>query len=131
MITVVGTWEPGFREYEQIIEYRMWKQSIAAFDVDRWLMVGQGPDQVVSFESFETMADALATIPCHRVFLVPEQGEPLEKVYRPPDHALIFGHADESLMSYVEPPDAVAHIATPKPVDMFAACVLPMVMTWP
>ena len=130
-ITVIGTWEPGFREYEQIIEYRMWKQSIAAFDVDRWLMVGEGPPKVVSFESFETMADALATVPCHRVLRVPEKGDPLEKIYRPTDYALVFGHADESLLSYVEPPDAVAYLATPKPVDMFAACVLPWVLACP
>ena len=131
MITVIGTWEPGFREYEQIIEYRMWKQTIAAFDVDRWLMVGDGPHQVVSFESFENMADALATVPHHRFFLVPGKGDPLEKIYRPTDYALVFGHADEGLMSYVDPTDVVAYIATPKPVDMFAACVLPMVLACP
>ena len=33
MITVIGLWEQGFSEYDQSIEYRIWKQTIAAFDV--------------------------------------------------------------------------------------------------
>lgn len=131
MVTVIGMWEPGFREYEQIIEYRMWKQSIAAFDVDRWCMVGEGPDRVTSFESFDSMPEALATVTCPRFFLVPDAGQPLEKVYRPMDHVLVFGNAQESLTRYLGPTDVIAHIKTPKPVDMFAACVLPMVLTWP
>lgn len=130
MRTVVGMWEPSFSDYEQVIEYRMWKQSIAAFDVDRWLMVGKGPDRVTAFESFETMKDALSTVDCHRVFLIPGVGEPLEHVYRPPNYALILGNAVDSLEGYVERLDSVACIVTPKPIDMFAACVLPMALTW-
>ena len=134
MITVVGMWEPSFSEYEQIIEYRMWKQTIAAFNVDRWIMVGKGPERVSSFEHAPTMQDALETINYQRVFMVPECGQELDKVWRTPDCAYVFGNADENLLNYVSDDrqrDWVAHLKTPKPVDMFAACVLPAVLLWP
>jgi hypothetical protein len=131
MITVVGMWEPSFSEYEQIVEYRMWKQTIAAFEVDRWIMVGEGPSRVTSFQSFETMPEALETITAHKVFLIPEKGQELDFAFRSGDVAFIFGNADESLISFVGDKDEIAHIKTPKPVDMFAACVLPMVLSWP
>ena len=134
MITVVGMWEPSFSEYEQIIEYRMWKQTIAAFNIDRWIMIGKGPERVSSFEYAPTMQDALETINYQRVFMVPECGQELDKVWRTQDCAYIFGNADENLLNYVSDDrqrDWVAHLKTPRPVDMFAACVLPAVLLWP
>jgi hypothetical protein len=131
LITVVGMWEPSFSEYEQIIEYRMWKQTIAAFNVDRWIMVGKGPECISSFEHAPTMQDALETISCQRVFMVPECGQELDRVWRVQDHSYIFGNAQENLLRYVSENDQVAHLKTPESIDMFAACVLPAVLLWP
>jgi len=131
-ITVVGMWEPAFSEHEQVIEYRMWKQTIAAFDVRRWLMVGKGPSRVSAFEAFDTMEKALETVDCQKVFMVPEHGQALDKVWRVNSCAYIFGNAEDNLLSYYkDSQDWIAHLETPKPVDMFAACVLPTVLLWP
>ena len=133
MIAVIGMWEPGFREYEQIIEYRVWKQSIRAFDVDRWIMVGEGPDRVTSFETFEKLSDALQDCEGRRVFARPGLEtadqmvwQPCELVFDPVTY--VFGHADESLAGYVTGNDVCLTIPTPKPVDMFACAVLPLVL---
>lgn len=131
MLTVVGMWEPSFSEHEQCIEYRMWKQTIAAYDVKRWIMVGEGPQRISSFEAFKTMPEALDTVDSMKIFMVPEHGQELSMVWPGRDCAFIFGNADDSLLRYVGKDDWIAHIDTPKPVDMFAACVLPMVLQWP
>jgi len=125
MVTVVGMWEPGFNAYEQVIEYRIWKQTIGAYDVDRWIMVGVPPNEgITSYESFATLEEALAT--CENVVCFQPNGEVEAGAPLPFDNpTLVFGNIDENLAGL-----SVLNLTftTPKPVDMFACAVLPMVL---
>ena len=129
MVTVVGMWEPGFSDEQMFIEWRMWKQTILAFEVDRWLMVGsQGPGG--RYEAFDTVQDALDASRGDRVFMIPEAGKPLDQLDHPANVVYIFGNVNESLLSYVRPEDQIASIFTPCPADMFAAACLACVLSY-
>lgn len=128
--TVVGMWEPGFSEYEQIIEWRMWKQTIEAFDVDRWIMAGPVPNGG-TFEAVDRIQEGVALLSedTKRIFLNPFGGVPIEEYTRPIDVAFIFGNAScDPAIQLIRHQDDKVVIRTPKPVDMFAACVLPYVL---
>jgi hypothetical protein len=121
VITVIGNWEQNFSEYDQIIEYRIWKQTIAAFEVDRWMMVGPGPDRVTAFEAYESMGDALSAAQGTRVFMLHTADGPLKNLDVPEDVVIIFGSPDENLAAHVRPGDFTALLPTPFPADMYAA----------
>ncbi len=127
MITVVGMWEPGFSDEQMFMEWRMWKQTIEAFAVDRWLMVGQGPSKCGRFEPYESMNEALALTRGKRIFLIPNWGCSLPRDY-PPEVVYIFGNTSENLKRYIREEDSVASIDTPVSADLFAACCLPLVL---
>lgn len=130
MITVVGMWEPSFSNMEQVIEYRMWKQTIAAFDVDRWVMVGEPPDpKITSFEQYGNLMEALHT--CENiVFLIPDAEVELSEIDIPENVTFVFGNVSENLKMYATDVDQQARLATPKPIDMFAAACLPWVLSY-
>lgn len=123
-------WEPGFSNMEQCIEYRMWKQTIAAFNVDRWIMVGEPPDPTITaFEQFGDLMEALHT--CENlVFLIPDADDQLSELDIPENPTYVFGHASESLKHYVIDEDQTASLPTPKSIDMFAAACLPWVLSY-
>ena len=129
MITVIGLWEQGFSEYDQSIEYRIWKQTIAAFDVGRWLMVGPGPDRVTSFESHPTLDLALSTVLGDFYFMRHTATTRIEDVEFGDDVTLVFGSPDENLASYIRERDTEILLPTPKPIDMYAAAALPWALS--
>jgi len=58
MVTLVGMWESGW--FSNRVEYFMWKQLCAAFNVDRLVMVGETPyDSRVTISVFGRKFDAL------------------------------------------------------------------------
>jgi hypothetical protein len=136
MLTVVGIWEPGFEEQHLFMEWRMWKQTIEAFKVDRWVMAGTGPSKAGRFEPYSKLRDALGSCPIdhQRVFCIPEHAEALDlqqlrrKVAALPNVTYVLGNVSENLKRYVTADDHVVSIHTPNPTDMFAACCLPMVL---
>lgn len=128
MITVVGIWERGFSDEQMLMEWRMWKQTIEAFAVDRWIMVGQGPSKCGRFESFDKMDDALDTTVGKRIFLVPGAFNHRIPRFYYEDPVYVFGNASDNLRKYIDKADFVVGIETPEPVDMFAACCLPLVL---
>jgi hypothetical protein len=130
VITVIGNWEQGFSEYDQSIEYRIWKQTIAAFEVDRWLMVGFGPDRVTSFESYLTMEEALATVGGSFYFMRHTVTTRIEDVEFSGDVNLVFGSPDENLSTFVRPEDTEVLLPTPKKIDMYAAACLPWALNY-
>lgn len=128
-VTVVGMWEPGFSDEQTFIEWRMWKQTISAYAVDRWCMVGsQQPGG--GFESFNTMAEALLSLRPEeqRIFLIPGAEKNGHLSNNP---AYIFGNASENLSRFIndDAGDVAVGIQTPNPTDMFAACCLPLVLS--
>lgn len=124
-VTIIGMWEPGFSEYEQIIEWRIWKQTLAAYQVDRWIMIGD----VVggSFETFDSIDSALHSINSSIILLEPWNGVPLKEFEHPINATYIFGNAVSNLEKYRDLGQSV-NIPTPKPVDMFAAACVSVVL---
>mgnify|MGYP001823186707 CR=1 FL=1 len=128
MITVVGIWEPGFTDEQMFIEWRMWKQTIAAYQIRDWRMVGNVPG-CGSYQNFESVSDALADIDeSRRVFLIPGASRSLDAIALVPDPALIFGNVYENLHRHVTPRAHAVGIPTPQATDMFAAACLPLAL---
>jgi len=129
-VTVVGIWEPGFSDEQMFIEWRMWKQTVSAYAVDRWCMVGSRHPNGGGYEAFPTMASALLALRPEddRIFLIPGAKQ---KGHLSNNPAYIFGNANENLHRYVndEAGDVTVGIQTPQPIDMFAACCLPLVLS--
>lgn len=126
---LLGMWEPGFSRQEHFIEWRMWKQIVAAYDIDRWLMAGDPkPDRHGKYEAYHTMERALVTVTGPRCFLIPEHGTSIDQIRPEPDATIITGNAKENLKQYVRPGDEVLYIPTPKRVDLFAVTILPLVL---
>lgn len=134
-VTVIGMWEPGFSESEQIIEWRMWKQTVEAFAVDRWVMVRTADNPHPSagtFERYAKIRGALNSLDesLPRVFLTPRGGIPLKDFVSPRDVVYVFGNASfDPAVQLMRPQDLRVTIPTPQPIDMFAACVLPYVLS--
>ena len=125
-VTVIGMWEPGFSDEQSFIEWRMWKQTILAFGVDRWCMVGsQRPGG--GFEAFDTMPEALLATAQDgdRIFLIPGAER---SGYLTPNPVYIFGNASEDLRRFVGEGEVTVGLETPEPQDLFAACCLPWVL---
>jgi len=126
MITVVGMWEPGYTAEQTFFEDTVWKQVLAAYGVDRFIMVGPPDVQIPGItnpEQFETMEDALATCVGQRIFLTfSDTGAVLLGSFtHPTDAVYIFGCPADNLETYIQSGDHRVHIQTPNPVD-FLAC---------
>lgn len=121
MITIAGMWEPGFTADQNFIEWRIWKEVVQAYAVDRWIMVG--PENVGSllFERFDSMPEALDTTAGARFLLSRAAARDIRTVYWPDDIVLVFGNADDDLSVYQRPEDAAITIPTPSPIAAFAA----------
>lgn len=128
MITVVGVWESGFTDEQLFIEWRMWKQTIAAYQIKDWRMVGN-VSGCGAYQTFDRIEDAIADIEEHRrIFLIPGARQTIDEVRAVEDPALIFGNYDENLHRLVTPPSQALSIPTPQETDMFAAACLPLVL---
>lgn len=138
MITVVGMWEESWMDHERT-ERRIWKQTIQAYGVDRWIMLPKPRNRAefTSPEQFDSMEEALDTIQSTRVFLVPPKaakGVPafltlgLSVYQHPLNVAYIFGNTVDNLSKYIKTSDDVVSILTPKKVDMFAHVALGQVL---
>lgn len=125
-ITVIGVWEPGFTDYEQIIEWRMWKQTLAAYGVNRWIMSGPKPNGG-AFEYAKNLDEALEMADGEIVLLEPWNGIPLKEFSHPEKAVYVFGNALLGLEKYRDSAISV-NIPTPNPTDMFAAACLPTVL---
>jgi hypothetical protein len=128
MVTVVGMWEPGYSLEQMFFEDTVWKQTLSAFAVDRFLMVTS--DTIIPNrskpEQFPTMEDALASTEGERVFLTFAPDNALDmKSFAHPDNAVyVFGRPGDDLIQYIRPEDHRVHIDTPNNVDMLAcSCV--------
>ena len=128
MITVVGVWEPGFTDEQLFFEWRMWKQTIAAYQIKDWRMVGNVPG-CGAYQEFERIDDAIADIEEHRrIFLIPGARQTVDEIRAVSDPALIFGNYSENLHRHVTPPSQAVSIPTPQETDMFAAACLPLAL---
>lgn len=125
---VVGVWESGFTDEQLFIEWRMWKQTIAAYQIKDWRMVGNVPG-CGAYQEFDRIADAIADIDEERrIFLIPGARETIDEIQPVKHPAVIFGNYDENLRNHVTPAAQAARIPTPQETDMFAAACLPLVL---
>lgn len=128
MATVVGVWESGFTDEQLFIEWRMWKQTISAYCIRDWRMVGSVPG-CGAYQEFERIEDAIADIDEHRrIFMIPGARLSIDDIRPVSDPALIFGSYDENLHRHVTPPSQAVSIPTPQETDMFAAACLPLAL---
>lgn len=130
MITVIGMWEQGYTLEQTFIEDTVWKQTLCAFAVDRFVMVDYPEvhiDNVTSPEQFPTMEDALASSEGERVFLSYQTVEgilDMKNFVHPIDAIYIFGRPGDNLTRYMREKDHKVHIATPNNTDMLGcSCV--------
>jgi len=127
-VIVVGVWESGFTDEQLFVEWRMWKQTIAAYQIKDWRMVGNVPG-CGAYREFDRIADAIADIDEERrIFLIPGARETIDEIQPVKNPAVIFGNYDENLRRYVTPAAQAARISTPQDTDMFAAACLPLVL---
>ena len=125
---VVGVWEPGFTDEQLFIEWRMWKQTISAYQIRDWRMVGHVPG-CGAYQEFDRIEDAIADIAEHRrIFLIPGARQTVDEIRPVENPALIFGNYHENLHRLVTPPSQPVSIPTPEDTDMFAATCLPLVL---
>jgi hypothetical protein len=128
VITVVGVWEPGFTDEQLFIEWRMWKQTIAAYQIRDWRMVGN-VSGCGAYQSFDSIEDAIADIDEHRrIFMIPAARQTVDEIRSVEDPALIFGNYEENLHRLVTPPSQAVKIPTLQETDMFAAVCLPLAL---
>jgi len=115
MITVIGMWEPGYSQEQNFLEDTIWKQTLSAFAVDRFLMV-----------TASTMMENLNSAIGDRVFMCygSEGTETLKNFKHPQDAVYLFGIPGDNLRQYIKTDDYKVHIETPNDVDMLAcSCV--------
>jgi len=97
-------------------------QTLAAYDVSQWIMVGNPPNGGI-FIPAESLDAAVNMAPHQLVLLEPWYGVELKDFVHPPKASYVFGNASLSLSKYRETALSV-RIPTPLPIDMFAAaCV--------
>ena len=129
MTTVVGVWEPGFTDEQLFVEWRMWKQTIGAYCIRDWRMVGNVPG-CGAYQEFERIEDAITdTDEARRIFLIPDAELTIDEIQTVTDPVVIFGNVSESLRRLVTPASQAARIVTPFSADMFAAACLPLVLS--
>ncbi len=106
----------------------MWKQTIAAYQVKDWRMVGNVPG-CGSYQEFQRIDDAIADIDEERrIFLIPGAPGTIDEIQPVKNPAVIFGNVHENLKRLVTPLAQAARIETPQRTDMFAAACLPLVL---
>jgi hypothetical protein len=128
VITVVGVWEPGFTDEQLFMEWRMWKQTLAAYKIRDWRMVGNVPG-CGAYQEFDRIEDAIADIDeSRRIFMIPAASRTIDHVMPLKDPAIIFGNYDENLHRHVTPGAQSIRIPTPQETDMFAAVCLPLAL---
>ena len=129
MITVIGMWEQGYSQEQMFLEDTIWKQTLSAFAVDRFIMVrypGVSLTGVSIPEQYDTMEEALASSIGERVFLTfpAASATDLSAFVHPTEAVYIFGRPADNLLQYIRPQDHRVHIFTPANVDMLAcSCV--------
>jgi hypothetical protein len=129
VVTVIGMWEPGYTLEQTFIEDTVWKQTLSAYAVDRFIMVTYPDvriDTVSSPEQYDTMEDALNSTTGERVFLsYPVEWSVLLRDFtHPPDAVYVFGRPGDDLSQYIRPEDHKIHIQTTNNVDMLGcSCV--------
>lgn len=131
MVTVIGLWEDVWLDTERS-ERRLWKQTIQAFKVDRWVMVPSNGKEFTSPTQYDTMQEALDAVEGKKIFLIPPErvGNSLDlvKYEHPEDATYVFGNVPENLVSYIRPEDDVVSIYTPAQTDMFGGVALAAVL---
>ena len=106
----------------------MWKQTLSAYQITDWRMVGHVP-KCGAYREFARIDDAIAdTDEASRIFLIPGALKSIDEIWRVKHPVLIFGNAHEGLRRLVTPDAQAARIPTPFNTDMFAACCLPLVL---
>ena len=94
---VVGVWESGFTDEQLFIEWRMWKQTISAYQIRDWRMVGNVPG-CGAYQEFDRIEDAIADIAEHRrIFLIPGARQTVDEIRAVDNPALIFGSYDADI----------------------------------
>lgn len=113
------------------LERRVWKQTTAAFQVDRWLMAGVRESPLTVPLCFATMAQALEVTVGKRIFMIPPGRTPsidLTDFDHPGEAVYVFGNASQNLVSFIREDDAVVSIKTPHSAVLFGHCALPIVL---
>lgn len=131
-VTVLGLWEQEWMDYERT-ERRIWKQTIQAFNVDRWIMVAGQEGEFTSPDQYQSIDDAIASLDqsLKWTLLVPpstSQSIPLEHYVHPENAVYIFGDTHNHMMGYMRESDDMVSIYTPTEAAMFAHAVLPAVL---
>ncbi len=133
MITVIGMWEQGYTLEQTFIEDTIWKQTLSAFAVDRFIMIDYPEvhlDNLSKPEQFSTMKDALASSEGERVFLVfsAKDATDMKDFVHPANTVYIFGRPGDNLEQYISSGDHQVHITTPNNVDMLACSCIAAVL---
>ena len=115
MITLVGRWEKGWLDHR--VEYFMWKQLAAAYNVDRIVMVGLSDEPRITIDQYRSMSEALASCQGEQVFLEPKGDISLREFAHPKDAVYVFGNAMNHNLKYA---GTTVRIDTPTGTDMFA-----------
>ena len=115
VITLVGRWEKGWLDHR--VEYFMWKQLAAAYNVDRIAMVGFSDEPRITIDQYGSMGEALASCQGEQVFLEPKGDISLCEFVHPKEAVYIFGNAMNHNLKYA---GTTVRIDTPSGTDMFA-----------
>ncbi len=127
-VSVIGCWEPGFSEYEQLIEWRIWAQTLYAYDIKQWHMVGNQHPNGGGYEKYNSLDDAILSCSDSTIILLePWYGEELQYFIHPTRATYVFANASSNLERYRQSAISV-RIKTPLPIDMFAVSCLSMVL---
>lgn len=131
MITVLGCWEDTWMDAE-ITETRIWRQTLAAFQVKRFVMwpdKTNGNQKTGRFDQYSDFKEALASLEGHKTYLMPKftiddynlSGQNLKDFIHPENVSYIFGRTPDNLIEYIDFSDdnSFVYIDTPQKTDFF------------
>ena len=130
MVTVIGLWEPVWMESDRT-ERRLWKQTVQAYDVDRWIMVPSSGTTFSSPIQYETFEEALEKTEGKKTFLICPRTYPgidIREYEHPKNAIYVIGSTVDCLTRYAREEDDIVSAYTPQRAEMFGCCFLPLVL---
>jgi hypothetical protein len=126
MITIVNLWEPGYFDEETHMQWRIWKQVIAAYGVPpgNWLAAPELLPGLGKPIQYNTLGEALLNSKGTRVYLDPAGSVDLKSFVHPEDAIYIFGHS----MSSFRDKENTVRIETPESADLFGCSACSVVL---
>jgi hypothetical protein len=130
MVTIIGVWEPDWMDSERT-ERRLWKQTIQAYEVDKWIMAPATDKVFTSPIQYESIDQAIESIEGKKTFFVsPRTYKGVDiKGYQHPENAIyVIGSAVEDLVRFVKDGDDIVSVYTDTQAALFGCCFLPIIL---